>query len=123
MKKRFAVPVRSRGKLLVLLAVFGSLFATIFGCSEGSKAETGQGGAPTAPVVKAARKNVSNELEIASEMLPFQEIDVYAKVSGYIQKLNVDYGSHVKQGQLLATLEIPEFQQQLAQDDAAVHGS
>jgi RND family efflux transporter MFP subunit len=45
---------------------------------------------------------------------------VYAKVSGYIQKLYVDWGTHVKQGQLLAVLEIPELQQQLLQDEAAV---
>jgi RND family efflux transporter MFP subunit len=48
---------------------------------------------------------------------------VYAKVSGYIQKLNVDYGSHVKQGQVLAVLEIPELQQQLQQDEASVRRS
>ena len=53
----------------------------------------------------------------------FQEINVYAKVSGYIQKLNVDWGTHVKQGQLLAVLEIPELQQQLQQDEAAVRRS
>jgi len=45
---------------------------------------------------------------------------VYAKVSGYIQKLYVDWGTHVKEGQLLAVLEIPELQQQLLQDEASV---
>ena len=45
---------------------------------------------------------------------------MYAKVSGYIQKLYVDWGTHVKQGQLLAVLEIPELQQQLLQDEASV---
>jgi RND family efflux transporter MFP subunit len=44
-------------------------------------------------------------------------------VSGYIQKLYVDYGNHVKQGQILAVLEIPELQQQLQQDQASVHRS
>src|SRR6185437_6187184 len=47
----------------------------------------------------------------------------YAKVSGYIQKLYVDWGTHVKQGQLLAVLEIPELQQQLQLDEAAIHRS
>ena len=74
-------------------------------------------------VVKVALRNVSDTLEIASEFQPFQEIDVYAKVSGYIQKLYVDWGTHVKQGQLLAVLEIPELQQQLEEDQAAVHRS
>src|ERR1700675_1077143 len=79
--------------------------------------------APAAAVVKVARGNIADNLEIASEFQPFQEVDVYAKVSGYIQKLYVDYGTHVKQGQILAVLEIPELQQQLQQDQAAIHRS
>jgi RND family efflux transporter MFP subunit len=76
--------------------------------------------APNAAVVEVQRKDISDKLEIASEFLPFQEIDVYAKISGYIQKLDMDWGTHVKQGQLLAVLEIPELQQQLLQDEAEV---
>ena len=79
--------------------------------------------APSAAVVKATRRTITDSLEIASEFLPFQEVDIYAKVSGYIHKLNVDFGTHVKQGQVLAVLEIPELQQQLQQDDASVKRS
>ena len=94
------------------------------GCGEGRKANADDPeNAPHVAVVKAARHDLSSELEIASEFLPFQEIEVYAKVSGYIQKLYVDWGTHVKQGQLLAVLEIPELQQQLQQDEAAVRRS
>ncbi len=52
--------------------------------------------------------------------MPFQEIDVYAKESGYVQKLNVDYGTHVKAGQVMAILEIPELQAQLEEDQAEI---
>jgi RND family efflux transporter MFP subunit len=79
--------------------------------------------APHVAVVKVARQNLTSTLEIASELQPFQEIDVYAKVAGYIQQLNVDWGTHVKQGQVLAVLEIPELQQQVQQDEAAVRRS
>jgi multidrug efflux pump subunit AcrA (membrane-fusion protein) len=79
--------------------------------------------APHVTVVKVERRNIASDLEIASEFLPYQEIDVFAKVSGYIQKLYVDWGTHVKQGQLLAVLEIPELEQQIDQDMAAVRGS
>jgi len=79
--------------------------------------------AVTAAVVKVARQDLTNNLEIASELEPFQEIEVYAKVSGYVKKLYVDWGTHVKQGQMLAVLEIPELQQQLEQDEAALHRS
>jgi RND family efflux transporter MFP subunit len=57
---------------------------------------------------------------MSSELVPFQEIDVFAKESGYVSKLYVDYGSRVKKGQLLAVLEIPEMQALLQEDQAAV---
>ena len=92
-------------------------FAALIGCGDGRGAAAGDAAnAPVAAVVKVARGNIADNLEIASEFQPFQEVDVYAKVSGYIQKLYVDYGTHVKQGQILAVLEIPELQQQLQQD-------
>jgi RND family efflux transporter MFP subunit len=103
------------------LALLGGL---ITGCgSSHNTAAEDAAKAPRAAVVKVQRRNLANTLEIASEFLPFQEVDVYAKVSGYIQKLYVDWGTHVKQGQLLAVLEIPELQQQLQQDEASVRRS
>jgi RND family efflux transporter MFP subunit len=90
------------------------------GCGDSRKSEAANA-APVAAVVKVQRKNIASTLEISSEFLPFQEIDVFAKVSGYVQKLYIDFGTHVKQGQLLAVLEIPELQQQLIQDQASVN--
>ena len=110
-------------KILSFLTFLISV-ATFIGCGEEHKAAADDAAnAPTAAVVKVTRGNISDNLEIASEFLPFQEVDVYAKVSGYIQKLYVDYGTHVKQGQILAVLEIPELQQQLQQDQASVRRS
>jgi len=57
---------------------------------------------------------------VSSEMVPFQQIDVYAKESGFVQKLNVDYGTHVKAGDVMAVLEIPELQMQLDEDQADI---
>lgn len=96
----------------------------LIGCGEEHKAAADDAAnTPAAAVVKVARGNLADSLEIASEFQPFQEVDVYAKVSGYIQKLYVDYGTHVKQGQILAVLEIPELQQQVQQDEASVRRS
>jgi RND family efflux transporter MFP subunit len=97
--------------------------ALLTGCGSAGKTKADEADAPSVAVVKVTRQNLSNELEIASEFMPFQEIDVYAKVSGYIQKLYVDWGTHVKQGQILAVLEIPELEQQLTQDEAALRRS
>ena len=97
--------------------------AAFAGCGGEHKSTADAANAPSAAVVKVTRGNIADTLEIASEFQPFQEVDVYAKVSGYIQKLNVDYGTHVKQGQVMAVLEIPELVQQLQQDQATVHRS
>jgi RND family efflux transporter MFP subunit len=112
---------RFRAALLVAAGVFGVL---VSGCGGDRKAEAEDAAhAPSAPVVKVVRRDLNNELEIASEFQPLQEIEVYAKVSGYIKKLYVDWGTHVKQGQILAELEIPELQQQLQQDEASARRS
>ena len=101
--------------MVIVLSAFAN------GCGDAHKADGAN--VPPAAVVKVQRKSLSSTLEISSEFLPYQEIDVYAKVSGYIQKLYVDWGTHVKHGQLLAVLEIPELQQQLLQDEASVRRS
>jgi RND family efflux transporter MFP subunit len=109
-----------RHRLAALLILAG----VAAGCGGERKAQADDpANAPTAAVVKATRQDLADKLEIASELEPFQEIEVYAKVSGYIRKLYVDWGTHVKQGQLLAVLEIPELQQQLQQDEASVRRS
>jgi len=100
------------------------LMGLLSGCSAPPKANADDpANAPHVAVVKVTRRNLSDALQIAAEFQPFQEISVYAKVSGYIQKLYVDWGKHVSQGQLLAVLEIPELQQQLELDEAAVRRS
>ncbi len=75
---------------------------------------------PTTGVTKVVKKTLSRQITLSSELVPFQEIDVYAKESGYVKTLNVDYGSHVKTGRVMATLEIPELEAQLQEDQAEI---
>jgi RND family efflux transporter MFP subunit len=58
-----------------------------------------------------------------AEFIPYQEVDVHAKVAGYLKKIYVDVGDRVKQGQLLAVLEIPELNAEVDQATAAVNSS
>jgi RND family efflux transporter MFP subunit len=111
--------------LLSFILCAGTLYAGFLsGCGTTHKSSADdEANAPPAAVVKVMRGNIADTLEIASELQPFQEVDIYAKVSGYIKKLNVDYGTHVRQGQVLAVLEIPELQQQIQEDQAAVRRS
>ena len=74
----------------------------------------------TAAVARVQRGTIENSLTIAGEFKPFQEVDVHAKVAGYIRAIYVDVGDHVKTGQTLAVLELPELAAELAGANAAV---
>src|SRR5581483_2888345 len=76
--------------------------------------------AVTVGVTAVTDRPLSQRLTISSELVPFQEIDVYAKEAGYVKRLLVDYGTHVKKGQLMAVLEGPELEAQLQQDEAEI---
>lgn len=84
-------------------------------------ARSAAGDATPAAVAPVERNDLDNTLRIAGEFKPFQEVDVHAKVAGYIRKIYVDVGDRVKQGQTIAILEVPELTAQLAGADAAVH--
>ena len=63
---------------------------------------------------------MSNTLNVAGEFIPFQEVELHAKVAGYIRHIYVDIGDKVKTGQVLATLDIPELTAQVQGADAGV---
>jgi len=95
--------------------------ATFSSCSgNGSRRVQANGPTVTVGVTKVVKKSLGREITLSSELVPFQEIDVYAKESGYVKKLLVDYGTHVKAGQVMAILEIPELEAQLQEDQAEI---
>jgi RND family efflux transporter MFP subunit len=64
-------------------------------------------------VGRVTRQDLSNELTITAEFRPYVEVELHAKISGFLRELKVDFGDRVKAGQLLATLEVPELQDEL----------
>src|SRR4051812_9244694 len=68
---------------------------------------------PTAAVARVTHQDLYNELEIPAEFRPYQVVELHAKVSGYLAEISVDIGDHVKAGQLLARLEVPEAKDDL----------
>ena len=77
----------------------------------------------TASIAPVTRGDLSSTLTVAGEFQPYQEVELHAKVSGYIRKINVDIGDRVKTGQVIATLEVPELSAQVAGSLAEVRHS
>src|SRR6266478_6500967 len=73
---------------------------------------------PRVEVVRPRRATVAQRLQTNATLAAFEEADLFAKVSGYLSDVRVDIGDHVKAGQVLAVIDIPEMEQQLAEDEA-----
>lgn len=56
--------------------------------------------------------NPEYEISVPAELNAYEQVAVFAKVAGFVQKMHVDRGDRVRKGQLLAVLEAPEMQQQ-----------
>jgi RND family efflux transporter MFP subunit len=105
---------------LSLIANAVAVVITLSSCSGSQNRAQANGPSVTVGITKVVKKSLARQITLSSELVPFQEIDVYAKESGYIKDLKVDYGTHVKAGQVMAVLEIPELQAQLEEDQAEI---
>lgn len=101
-----------------LLAV--AFIATFAACSsQGHEKEQadGQEVPPiTYPTVPVQLINPEYEISVPAELKPYEQVAVYAKVTGFVKQLLVDRGDRVRKGQLLAVLEAPEMEQQYLSD-------
>ncbi|HSB94690.1 MAG TPA: efflux RND transporter periplasmic adaptor subunit, partial [Flavitalea sp.] len=76
--------------------------------------ETAMTESPVHEVFELQKGRLSSSLQIPGELVPYQEVDLYAKENSFVKKLYVDIGSEVKAGQLLVTMEAPELNSELA---------
>jgi RND family efflux transporter MFP subunit len=76
-----------------------------------------------AAVTTVTRGALTNALTVAGQFQAYQEVDLHAKVSGYIREIRVDIGDRVSAGEVLATLEVPELREQLEGTRAGVRHS
>ncbi|HKM86622.1 MAG TPA: efflux RND transporter periplasmic adaptor subunit [Terriglobales bacterium] len=109
-----------KGSKLIWLASLVALVVEFAACSGGDGGNRANAATVTVGVTKVVRKSLGRQITLSSELVPFQEIDVYAKESGFVKKLLVDYGTRVKAGQVIAILEIPELEAQLQEDQAEI---
>ena len=103
---------------LIVIAGFWAIRSKSGDNASDNVAASDQG--PVAPVAAVKRGNIGDTLTIAGAFKPFQEVDIHAKVSGYVRTMNVDVGDHVKEGQVLAVLEVPELAAELSGAEASV---
>jgi RND family efflux transporter MFP subunit len=120
------VRLRKSGWEATLVPLLIGVLLMTAGCSheEPGSAEAAEGDKIlNVAVSKVVRADLAQGLRIAAEFRPFQEIDVHAKVAGYMKHIYVDVGDRVKKGQTLAILEVPELQDELNQAAAALRQS
>jgi len=118
------LPMGTRGRLtwgLIALAliVISSLVWSRFWKHPANAGTAESVSIPSVAVAKADREDLYKEITIPAEFRPYTDVDVHAKVSGYVKQMKVDIGDRVKAGQLLAELEVPELKDELDQAIAA----
>ncbi len=114
---------KASGTLLITAIAAG---LTVCGCGTGPEKASAAAAVsqPPAPIAIESVKVISRRLNITiplpGELLPYEEVRIFPKVSGFVQWIGVDRGSIVKKGQLLAILLAPEIVAQKAEAQAKV---
>src|SRR3981189_2005296 len=104
-----------KSKWIIAALVFFGLILVWTGWRHGrteadeGESSAGNPGEVSAAVTRVRRGTIAQSLTIAGAFKPFQDVDVHAKIAGYIKKIYVDVGSRVNVGQTLAILEVPEL--------------
>ena len=116
-------PIRTRRRFRRILIVGGAVFliALVAGFipqlreRQTATADTKELAIPTVTVVSPNANTVGSGLNLPAEVKPWQEASIFARVNGYLKDWLVDIGAHVEKDQLLAEIDTPDLDQQLAQ--------
>ncbi len=106
-------------KLVLILAVVGAIL--FLGIRSRIKDESNlrvvaeQAAVPSVSVVQPKRAAPAQEIILPGSVQPFISSPIYARTDGYLKKWYFDIGAHVRAGQLLATIQAPEVDEQLSQ--------
>jgi membrane fusion protein (multidrug efflux system) len=113
-----------------LLLASSGLMITILGCSSATSDKNGATPAPSAPnapttvsTVVIVSKKLQTMIALPAQLAPYEQVDIYPKVTGFVEIVTVDRGSHVHRGQLLVKLTAPELVSQRSQAEAAVRAA
>jgi membrane fusion protein (multidrug efflux system) len=90
--------------------------------SAGGPAPSASAAMPTIEVVQVVSKPLDTTTQLEGELAPYERVAIFARANGFVSQVLVDRGSHVKQGQLLATIVAPELGAQRAEAQAKLQG-
>lgn len=121
------LPPAPTKKALVLIAMFLLVLGiagivTVLGRMSRARVlarETEVAAVPTVMVIRPTAESPDEELLLPGSLQPFQESPIYARTNGYLVRWYKDIGSRVQKGDLLATIDAPEVDQELSQTQAA----
>ena len=105
--------------IVVVLGIVFVIVAVVYGLLARAAAErrleqvTKANAVPTVDVVHPAVTGVSAEIALPGNTQAYNDTPIYARTSGYLKQWFVDIGQHVKKGELMATIETPELDEQL----------
>jgi membrane fusion protein, multidrug efflux system len=106
--------------------VFLVLSLSVFGCNGSPKAAAGKQAetdAQTVEVVPVASQKLATVFTLPAQLVPFQTVDIYPRVTGFMDMIRVDRGSRVHKGELIIRLSAPELVSQRAQAESALRAA
>jgi RND family efflux transporter MFP subunit len=101
--------------IVVVLVILGVAYRLFSHAADERKLQqtTEANSVPSVNVTHPAVTGTSDELALPGNTMAFDDTPIYARTSGYLKKWFVDLGQHVTKGQLMATIETPELDEQL----------
>jgi len=107
--------------LVIILALL--LFISSCGGNPKSAASKAEPDVQTVEVVSVTSQKLATVFTLPAQLIAFETVDIYPKVSGFIDMIRVDRGSHVHKGELIIRLSAPELLAQRAQAESAVRAA
>jgi len=123
--------VRPNANATILGLVVGALFAGACGgaAPEATRAAADEGASPSAgatppvSVTPVVSRTLTRELRLPGELEPYQDVQLHARVQGFVESMTVDVGSRVRRGDIIATIVAPELSAQRSEAEARVQSA
>lgn len=104
---------RRIGGFIVVVAVVTTLAVLYVRQGRTKTSASDSAGGTVVAVAEVKRENLAKEIAAPAEFRPYTEVNVYAKVAGYVSRIDVDVGDQLAKGELIAVLEVPEIKDDL----------